>query len=287
MTKPLPRSGALVASIFLAAGLVHASNDIFVVPIDGKLVGTPLRVTDREEYDNQPRFLPEGRSLVYTSMRGETTDIFRYDLETGEAVAIVSTPQSEYSPTPMPGRNAISVVRDYGDLKQQLWSFPLDGGEPRLLLPDVNPVGYHAWVSEKQVLLFVLGEPHTLQFATIGPGAGKVVGESPGRALARIPGRSEMSYVDKSGEPWWLTAIDPATAERRRLIAMHDEREDYAWAPDGSVWMGDGSKLYRWHPDDEGGWELASDLGRHGIDGLTRLAFSPGGETLAVVVARP
>lgn len=287
MTKSLRRSWALLASIILAAGLVHASNDIFVVPIDGKIVGTPLRVTDRAEYDNQPRFLPDGRSLVYTSMRGEATDIYRYDLDTGKGVAIVTTPQSEYSPTPVPGRDAISVVRDYGDLKQQLWSFPLDGGEPQLLLPDVNPVGYHAWVDAEQVILFVLGEPHTLQFATIGPGAGKVVGESPGRALARIPGSGEMSYVDKSGEPWWLTAIDPKTHETRRLNAMHPEREDCAWAPDGSVWMGDGSKLYRWHPDDEEGWELAVDLGEQGIGDITRLAFSPDGKKLAVVAARP
>jgi hypothetical protein len=68
---------------------------------------------------------------------------------------------------------------------------------------------------------------------------------------------------------------------------MHDEREDYAWAPDGEVWMGDGSKLYRWHPDGEDDWSLAIDLGEHGIDGITRLAFSPDGKTLAIVVERP
>jgi Tol biopolymer transport system component len=274
-------------AIVLTSGSVHASNDIFIVPVEGETVGTPSRVTDREEYDNQPQFLPDGRSVVYTSMRGETTDIYRYDLETGEAEAIVTTPQSEYSPTPIPGRDAISLVRDYGDLKQQLWSFPLDGGEPRLLLPEVNPVGYHAWVNQERVILFVLGEPHTLQFAKIGPGAGKVVGESPGRALARIPGGSEMSYVDKSGEQWWLTAIDPETDKTRQMIVMHDEREDCAWAPDGAVWMGDGSKLYRWHPDSEDGWELVADLAEHDIDGITRLAFSPDGKKLAVVGARP
>ena len=255
---PLLRIWTLPVSMVLALGIAQASNDIFVVPVDGKTVGAPLRVTDRAEYDNQPRFLPDGRSLVYTSLRGEATDIYRYDLESRKAVAIVTTPQSEYSPTPVPGRNAISVVRDYGDLKQQLWRFPLDGGEP-----------------------------HTLQFAALGPGTGTVVGESPGRALARIPGSSEMSYVDKSADRWWLTAIDPRTHETRRLIAMHSDREDCAWAPDGSVWMGDGSKLYRWRPDSEEGWELATDLGEHGIDGITRLAFSPDGKTLALVGERP
>jgi len=283
---PARRARTFLISIVLASGLAHASNDIFIVPVEGEAAGTPLRVTDRAEYDNQPQFLPDGRSVVYTSMRGEATDIYRYDLKTGEAVAIVTTPQNEYSPTPIPGHDAISVVRDYGDLKQQLWSFPLDGGEPKLLLPDVNPVGYHAWINQEQVILFVLGEPHTLQIARIGPGAGKVVGESPGRALARIPGHTEMSFVDKSGEQWWLTAIDPATGETRRLIVMHAEREDCAWAPDGAVWMGDGSKLYRWHPDGEGGWKLVADLGAHGVDDITRLAFSPDGKKLAVVGAR-
>jgi hypothetical protein len=287
VAKRLPRSWILLVATLAACGATAASNDIFVVPVDGKTVGTPLRVTDRAEYDNQPQFLPDGRSLVYTSMRGEATDIYRYDLETGEGVAVVSTSQSEYSPTPVPGQDAISVVRDYGELKQQLWSFPLGGGEGRLLLPDVNPVGYHAWVDDDQVILFVLGEPHTLQLATIGPGAGRIVGESPGRALARIPGSGEMSYVDKTGEPWWLTAIDPVTGKTRRLIAMHAEREDCAWAPDGSVWMGDGSELYRWHPDSADGWELAADLGENGIEGITRLAFSSDGRKLAIVGARP
>jgi hypothetical protein len=284
---PSRRVKVLLLCLAAATGPASATHDVFIVPVDGRTVGVPMRVTDREEYDNQPNFLPGGSSLVYTSLRGETTDIFRYDLETGATAAIVTTPESEYSPTPVPGRRAISVVRDYGDLKQQLWSFPLDGGEPRLLLPDVNPVGYHAWVDRERLLLFVLGEPHTLQLAAVGAGAGKVLAESPGRALARIPRRDEMSYVDKSGDTWWLTAINPDTGERRRLIAMHAECEDFAWAPDGAAWMGDGGKLYRWQPDGEAQeWELAADLGEHGIQGITRLAFSPDGRRLALVGER-
>ena len=129
--------------------------------MDGDGVGSPRRVTDREGYDNQPQFLPDGKGLVYSSLRDGGTDIYLYDPATEDTRVVVQTPQSEYSPTPVPGRNAISVVRDYGDLKQQLWSFPLDGDEPDLLLPDVNPVGYHAWVDRESVILYVLGEPAT------------------------------------------------------------------------------------------------------------------------------
>jgi Peptidase family M28/WD40-like Beta Propeller Repeat len=281
-----------VVAFLLLAGAVAAATaqapatDIFLLPVDGATVGEPSRVTDRDGYDNQPQFLPDGSALVYSSQGPDgTTDIRLYDLVSGESGALVATPESEYSPTPIPGRRAISVVRDYGDLVQQLWAFPLDGGAPELLLPDVNPIGYHAWADEETLLLFVLGDTNTLQTAQVGPGTGTVVAESPGRALARIPGGVEMSYVDKSEDTWWLTAFDPRSGTSRRLTTTLDGREDYAWAPDGTAWMGDDSRLYRWDPRDPQ-WRPVADLDAAGIQGITRLAFSPDGARLALVADR-
>ena len=264
------------------------STDIFLFSVDGTSLGEPTRVTDREGYDNQPKFLPDGDRLVYSS-QGEdgTTDILLYDAAAGETSILIDTAESLYSPTPIPGRDAISAVRDYGDLLQQLWAYPLDGGEPELLLPDVNPVGYHAWADERSLILFVLGEPMTLQSAAIGPGAGTVIADSPGRALARIPGSAEMSFVDMSaGDEWWLTGHDPASGTTRRLTRTVEGRQDYAWAPDGSVWMGDDSRLYRWQPGSEE-WEMVADLDSEGVYDITRLTFSPAGDRLVVVGSRP
>ncbi len=282
---------AVCLSLSLGTSLAFGqapSTDVFVLPVDGSTVGAPQRITDREGYDNQPRFLPDASALVYSSIGDDGTSVIRvYDLVSGESDVLASVDESLYSPTPIPGREAISVVRDYGDLVQQLWAFPLDGGEPELLLPDVNPVGYHAWAGPESLILFVLGEPATLQSAKIGPGAGTVLAESPGRALGRIPGSSEMSYVDKSSaDEWWLKAIDPTTGAARRLTATLSGREDYAWAPDGAVWMGDDSRLYRWHPE-VGEWQLVADLAEEGIHGITRLAFSADGSRLALVAQRP
>ncbi len=258
------------------------STDIFVVSVDGGRVGDTVQVTDREGYDNQPQFLPDGHRLVYSSLGGNGTDIRVHELRSGEDKILVDTPESEYSPTPIPGRKAISLVRDYGDQKQQLWSFPLGGGEPELLLRDVNPVGYHAWVDEENLILFVLGEPMTLRSAGVGPGEGRILAENPGRALARIPNSNEMSFVDKSGDEWWLTAVDASTGKKRRLLKTIEGREDYAWAPDGAVWMGDDSRLFRRHLDREV-WTEVADLDAQGIYGITRLAFSPNGKKLAIV----
>ncbi|MEM7353335.1 MAG: M20/M25/M40 family metallo-hydrolase [Acidobacteriota bacterium] len=282
--RPLSIATLVVLLLSPALRAQAPSTDLYVLPIDGTSVGAPQRLTNREGYDNQPKFLADGSGLVYSAIGADgTTDIRLHDLVSGESDVLVSTPESEYSPTPIPGRAAISVVRDYGDLKQQLWAFPLGGGEPELLLPDVNPVGYHAWADEESLLLFVLGdEVMTLQSAKIGPGAGKILGESPGRALAKMPDSAEMSFVDKSQEPWQLMALDLASGDKRPLTATVEGREDYAWAPDGAAWMGDDSRLYRWHPKSEG-WEQVADLDSAGIYGITRLAFSPDGRQLAVV----
>jgi hypothetical protein len=263
------------------------STDIFVFDVQGSTLGTVQRVTNREGYDNQPKFLASGKQIVYSSLHDGQTDIYRHDLGSGENTRIVASPESEYSPTPIPGTHSISMVRDYGDLKQQLWSVDLRSGEEALLLPDVSPVGYHAWVDQDSVMLFVLGEPHTLQYARIGPGQGNVLADSPGRGLFRIPGRQQMSYVDKTGDEWWLTAIDPRTGTQERLIATPSGREDYAWAPDGSVWIGDDSRLLRWEPGDTDGWQSLADLDSQGIYGITRVTFSEDGKRLAVVGQRP
>ncbi|HVS13400.1 MAG TPA: hypothetical protein VMV46_05735, partial [Thermoanaerobaculia bacterium] len=269
------------------------ATDITVLVVDPArdppAIGEATRVTDRERYDNQPAFLADG-SLLYTAAGDDgATDILRWDPATGDVAQVVATPQSEYSPTAIPGRDAISVVRDYGNQDQQLWSFPLrpglpGGGEPRLLLPDVNPVGYHAWIDAERLLLFVLGEPPTLRLARVGPGPGEVLATHPGRALARLPGGPEVLFVQKvSEQDWWLTAIDVDARTRRRLARMAPPHEDYAAAPDGALWTGRGSRLLRFMPGRDADWVAVADLAAYGIVGITRLAFDADGTRLAVV----
>ncbi len=109
-----PRSVAVTFSwLFLILAPTFAqipSTDIYLLAVDGDEVGSPRRVTDRDGYDNQPQFLPDGNSLVYSSLRHGGTDIYLYDVATGKTRVVVQTPESVYSPTPVPGRNAISVV---------------------------------------------------------------------------------------------------------------------------------------------------------------------------------
>lgn len=292
------------------------STDIYLVTIDetGEEVpelGEPRNLTRREGYDNQPAFLPDGSALLYTSIRDGQAEIYRLDLSSAESRPITQTADtSEYSPTPIEGGKAISVVRVEPDGKQRLWRFPLDGeGEPTLLLPEVEPVGYHAWEGEKELVLFVLGEPNTLQRVALG-GTPRVMAHNIGRALHRIPGKeAAFSFVDKGKAPaegpastadsaekdtekdtepaeWWIKRLDVASGEITPLIATLPGREDLTWDGQGRAWMAEGSVLYRWCPFCGKRWKRVADLGPHGLGEITRLAISPDGKSLAVVAAR-
>ena len=252
------------------------STDIYLATLttgdDGVRLGSPVNVTRRPGYDNQPRFL--GDELLYTAIGDDgQADVWIYDLEGRQRRRLTETPESEYSPTPIPGEDAISVVRVEADETQRLWRFPLQGGEPDLLLPDVKPVGYHTWSDAQNLLLFVLGEPHTLQHARRGDGPGRILAENIGRALCRVPGSDRISFVHKESEAkWMIRSINPAGGKTATILETRPGREDFAWSPSGKLWMGDGSALYLADPA-QGRWRQVIDFAEHKLSEITRIAI--------------
>ncbi len=298
-------SGTSVRFLLLAAALLAPrpdplpaqtpppGTDIWIVELRGEAssprLGSVRRATDRPGYDNQPFFLPGGRGFLYTSI-DETgqADTYRYDLRTGRAERLTRTaPESEYSPTPMPGGERFAVVRVEADSTQRLWSFALDGSDPRLLLPGVAPVGYHAWVDASTVVLFVLGNPPTLRVVDLGSGEARIAARNVGRSLHRIPGTEQISFLQRGGEgAGRVTELDPRTGTTRPLVALPAENEFYAWTPGGEILYGSGSRLLLHRPGADGGWRVLGDLSKAGVRGISRVAVAPGGRWIAVVAER-
>src|SRR5437763_14119324 len=181
------------------------SSDIFVVEVKTKLdrktktdelkFGEPKKITDFTGYNNQPFFLPDGQNLLYTSIRNKQADIYRYDLRTDATTQVTNTPESEYSPMLMPDRKNISVVRVEADGTQRLWRFPLEGGAPSLILENVKPVGYHLWIDDYTLALFVLGgsgKPNFLEIFEMRTQKSEFVVDNPGRVLRKIPNQNKF-----------------------------------------------------------------------------------------------
>lgn len=252
-------------------------------------IGDPANVTARPGYDNQPFFLPDGSAFLYTSADAEgRTDIWRYDLASGTAGPLTRTdPESEYSATPIAG-GGFAVVRVEADSTQRLWRFSADGSNPSLLLDDVAPVGYHAWLDETTVALFVLGSPASLHVAEpAGPFRAHVF-DGIGPSLQRIPGRRAVSFVEVVGPgETWIRAYDGDSGEAVRIAPGLDGGAHHAWTPDGVLLMASGRRLFAHRPGIDGEGEDARwvGLGEVGPSGIrwSRIAVSPGGDRIALV----
>jgi dipeptidyl aminopeptidase/acylaminoacyl peptidase len=275
-------------------------TEIFVVEMKmsaGKIdFSTPTNATKHAGYDNQPGFMPDGQSFLFTSQReGDQTDIFRYDIKTGATTQLTRTPEGEYSPTLMPGGKFFSVVRVEADKTQRLWKFPLAGGSvASLVIENVKPVGYHLWLDERTLALFVLGDektkqPNTLQLVTLKKGTPNAIEVSTlhtnvGRSLQRVPRRDAFSFVHKTSPDEWLVKIIDVRAHTTELLTKTlPGSEDLAWLPDGSLLMAQDSKLFRFDPAREHSWQQVADFASAGLRKITRIAVSPKGDRLALV----
>jgi hypothetical protein len=277
-------------------------TEIYLAPMkiaNGAIeIGPAEDITNNPGYDNQPFFTPDGHGVLFTSVRGAgpaagaagtQTDIYRYDIAGKRISQVTVTAESEYSPTITPAGN-LSVIRVEldADKTQRLWQFDIDGGNPRLVLENVKPVGYHAWSGPETVALFVLGQPATLQLADTRTGTAIVLASDIGRSIQRIPGSAGISFVqrERSGGTvnLVLKELNPSTRAISVLTpAVEGSTEaDCAWTPDGTLLMVKGAALYGWRKG-QTGWKEVASLERLSLAGVTRLAASPKGDYLALV----
>lgn len=284
------RSFVLLCVVSLGAGAQGPpGTDIWLVPLDERAsalsLGAPRNVTARRGYDNQPSWSPRGDVVYFTSNSdGAQTDVWSINVANGQASQVTRTaPESEYSATAIEGGRAISVVRVERDSTQRLWRFPLDGGEPSVLLENVRPVGYHAWADSGTLALFVLGSPATLQIADVRTGSARIAARGIGRGLARIPGLGAIAFIEKASDSeWWVMSYDVATGATARIAPTLERVEDFAWTPGGRLLMARESRIYAWNQGTRA-WDVIGDLASGGVQGITRMSVSPDGRTIAIV----
>ena len=282
-----PDDGAELGEAAVSAG--PGATDIYLLTLAGEgdslsIDGAPTRVTDRDGYDNQPFFTPAGDAILYTSIGDDgQADTWRYDIASGSRSQVTRTAESEYSPTPIPGADRFAVIQVEADSAQRLWSFAMDGTDPRLVLENVQPVGYQAWAGADQVAVFVLGDPPTLQLADTRTGEAALMAENIGRSLQKVPGRGAITFTQDSDGEWWIRQLEPATGAITPVAPLMGPDEYHVWTPGGTLLTGSGTSIYRWG---DGAWDPVRDLEAAGLGQITRLAMSPDGDRLAVVVNR-
>lgn len=315
----------LLAFLLCLAGRASAQatdTDMYLAPItrigDSIIVGTPVNVTRRAGYDNQPAFTADSRSVLYTAQGDGQTDIWRYDIAARRTRRVTNTPESEYSATPVPGQRRFSVIRVERDSTQRLWSFAMNGTDPRLVLPRLKPVGYHAWVDGDRLATYVLGTPSTLHLLNRTGTRDTIIARDVGRALQPLPPGANglFTFTQRDGDRMRIFALSgrttPVKYTRRvvrmnpggvsttsvvvdsigrtleppyELVAAAPDNEYHVWMPDVMLLTASNSVLQRWNAQLGAGsaWLPVADLRLYGVKNVSRLAVSPDGAWLAFV----
>ena len=273
-----------------AAQAAPPNSDIFLTPLlrdgDSLRLGAAQNITRRPGYDNQPSFLTDATALLYTAIDSSgQADIWRYDLRSRRRTRLTDTPESEYSPTVMPGSTRFSVVRVERDSTQRLWSFRLDGSDPQLVLETLAPIGYHAWLDQFRLAVFVLGSPNTLHVVRRDGSEDVLRASHIGRTIQRVPAQNWYSFVqlDSTRTPW-IVAQPFEGGPVSRLVRVAEDNEFYSWAPDGTLLSASKGEITRWNGvSGEGSAWLPVPSAPLAVKNISRLAVSPDGRWLAFV----
>jgi hypothetical protein len=178
------------------------------------------------------------------------------------------------------------IQRDNG--AQDLGKYPIDGGEPTLLISSLI-IGYHVWADNSHLGLFVLGqngEPNELHYYRLPTKTDTVVAQNIGRSLHKIPNESAISFVHKISEKEWvIKKFNTMTREISTIATTLPGNEDMCWTPDGKILMSGNSKIYWIDPKTDVVWKEVKIETATPIKGITRLAVNASGDKLAMVVA--
>ncbi|MBK8969505.1 MAG: hypothetical protein IPM36_23150 [Lewinellaceae bacterium] len=241
-------------------------------------------------YNNQPQFFSPNELYLTVQFPADTnqTDIYALNLLTRTTTRVTATTTPEYSPTLMPGGRRFSAVRVEENGAQRLWSFPLDradNGYP--VFPALTNIGYHCWLRDTLAAVFLVGEgttPHALGIVGTGKQQPVRVAFNIGRCLQKMPD-GRLAYVHKAtDQTWFLKAYDPVKGGSDILITMPAGSEDFAVLADGIFLAGQGAKIVQCNPGRQNVWQEIADLSTYGVRSISRLAVSPDGSKLALVV---
>jgi Tol biopolymer transport system component len=262
-------------------------TDIFLAGIkneNGSLYfSQPVNITNRNGYDNQPYFMPDGKSILYVAYKDSTqSDVFKYDITSKKITQLTKTKESEYSPNLTPDGKSISVVRVDADTGQRFYKIPLNDFSKAQLIRGTDSIGYYCWLNDSSLAMFVLGTTMSLQVLNTKSSERKWIASDIGRCMRLSPDKRKMYFVIKQNEAEWsIFQLDILSLTINKVISTLKGSEDFAVLPDESLLMGSGGKLYI-KKAGSNEWKEIADF-TSSLKDFYRITVSPKGDKIALV----
>ncbi|TDR22417.1 TolB family protein [Marinicella litoralis] len=242
-----------------------------------------INITHSPGYDSQPRFSNDGALIYYTHFDDSSgqMDINQYDVTTGKTTVYIATAESEYSPTPMPEANGISVVQVDANGDQYL--VLLQKNEEAKRYSDLKQVGYFNWTQGKVVWSFMLNDNNGGDLYIQGADLeAEKLAENVGRSFITDASNQSIYYVDKNTQPWRIKSRTSKAAVVD-VMGLPVGVEDFTLDTQGRFWAGRDNTLYV--SLDQKRWFIAHEFNDPKLHQISRVTTNPSSNKIAVVFA--
>lgn len=233
-------------------------------------------VSDNTSYNNQPYLTDNGVYFTHEVVNGQQsqTDIAFYDFISKQVKLITNTPQSEYSPTLMPQGKSLSAIVVEADAKQKLWQYPLESkSDPTRIFDWIEPVGYHAWGSKNDLLMFILGEPHTLQYTSVAAAKGEIVATDVGRTLIYNPKAAQFLFSHVKNEHHYLARFSVHDKHVEDIFRLPSSVQDFILKDGKTIAYAVGNRVYTRALDSRAGVSQWLDLSLYCNTSISRMSY--------------
>ncbi|UCS95878.1 hypothetical protein KZP23_18105 [Echinicola marina] len=254
--------------------------------------GSAQKLTDRPGYDNQPYFI-NNEQVAFSSVSDEgVSDIILFSFDKDSFTNMTRTDtKSEFSPKLTDCGQYISAVTVEEDSSQRLWLYPINFGEPELLYDDIAPVAYYTWYNNIAAMS-VLGEPNKLLYPLSRDNILSLA-ENTGRSIQKRPNTSEITYIDKSASvvlngksTFEIKSFDIEEKSSENYGTALADSEDFIWIDKNMMLMARGQDLFIKNVNKSQDWEKIAQVSLPGYGAISRLAISPKGDKLVLVMER-
>mgnify|MGYP001161281925 FL=1 len=246
-------------------------------------IKNPINISNNDGYDNQPSFMKNGRSILFSSTRNGQTDIVSYNVRNGKKTWLTDTDGSEYSPQQIGNSKTFSAIRLDKDGTQLLYKYSMYSNKSSVLIPKLK-VGYYAWANKNQIYCFILGNPPTLEIFDLKTEDKIYIDDQIGRSIHDNNKNNFVSYISKQNKDWTINTVNKKSRETQILTNTLSRSEDLNWITSKTIIMGKENKLYQYELSRNLGWIEIADLSKYGLNKISRIAVSPKKDKVAIVV---
>ena len=237
-----------------------------------------LSTFNPEGYNNQPYFIKPSELYITTNLYDKDfTEFIRLDLTNEVYYRVTETDSiSEYSPTPKALSGYFSAVRVEKDgTTQSLWLYPEDHSGPgKRIFKTIDNIGYHCWLSEEEVAMFLVSTPMKLAIGNLKTGEVNHMLDDIGRCFQQ-DSDGNLLFVHKiNSELWYIKSLNVDERKAKIVTQTRPGSEDFVVLPDGTLLMAEKSKLYAIHPEEDETWTELADLSSIDVNNISRLAVS-------------